>query len=933
MTPQIRAPHKMHEFESFITQRDQSAIQSILKSDERLLTAFAPDLNEQSRYCAHLVALTTQRVLFRAGLEAWKEIKLTSSLELLHSELAGVQTIELRDSQSVVASWRCTLGHAASAAAFRQVFAEWKSRGGALDGVMANCSFVADGAGGERKRSLFSSPLFRLLTFAKARMKAVILGFVLTLTATGVSLIPPYLTMPLVDEVLVPAQTGSPSVSSNGAFGRFVDSVAGQAPSMSKVAVYLGGLGLAAVIAWLLAWGQGFVLSRVSERISADLRNRAYAHLQKLSLEYFGDKRTGDLISRISNDSEHLCFFLSDSLVDFITDILMIIGSAVVLILLDPWLAVATLASFPIIASLILRVRGRLTNGFLRTGRAWSAMTNILADTIPGIRVVKAFAQEKREVERFAQANQRIFEINDRINALWTFFWPLVGLLNQAGLLIVWAVGAWEIFHHRVTVGVLTAFIAYIGRFYARLESMSRMLTVTQKASAGAQRLFEILDRVSTVVDPAVPKQLPQGNGALEFENISFRYGSRVVVDRVSFKVEAGEMVGIVGHTGSGKSSIANLACRFYDVTEGVIRIDGVDIRDLVLHDYRKNIGIVLQDPFLFFGSIADNISYGDPGASRGQILSAARVACAHEFILRLADGYDSLVGERGQALSGGERQRIAIARAVLIDPKILILDEATSAVDARTEREIQRALDNVVQGRTTIAIAHRLSTLRKANKLIVMGQGKLLEQGTHAELINASGEYARLYQAQMQSALGNANVDVTCDDSSELDEEVASPYEFADSGTPRFFADNRGQLWLELRSGRVHVHPVRCFPLTAPAEWIALVDERGREVVTIAELQQLSVEQRSILEQALNTREFIPRIESIERIDVLPSTGVWHVITDRGATEFTLGHEDHVRPLSPRRFVVTDTHGTRYLVGDMNKLDGRSRRLLSRYL
>jgi ATP-binding cassette subfamily B protein len=623
-------------------------------------------------------------------------------------------------------------------------------------------------------------------------------------------------------------------------------------------------------------------------------------------------------------------------LVDFVTDVLMIVGSAVVLITLDPWLAVATLASFPLIATLILRVRGKLTHGFLRTGRAWSAMTNILADTIPGIRVVKAFAQEKREAERFAQSNQRIFEINDRINRLWTFFWPLVALLNQVGLLVVWAVGAWEIFHHRVTVGVLTAFIAYIGRFYARLESMSRMLTVTQKASAGAQRIFEILDRVSTVVEPKSPIALSNAVGALSFEQISFRYGSRVVVDNVSFEVAAGEMVGIVGHTGSGKSSIANLACRFYDVTEGTIRLDGVDIRNIALEQYRKNIGIVLQDAFLFFGTIAENIAYGDPTASKDKILQAARVACAHEFILRLADGYDSVVGERGQALSGGERQRIAIARAVLIDPKILILDEATSAVDAQTEREIQRALDNVVQGRTTIAIAHRLSTLRKANKLVVLEQGKLAEMGTHAQLLVKGGAYARLYQAQMQSVLGKNSVHDAPVDEEPEDIEVAEStpldvQQLLQKLTP--VGNSRGELEFTSRAGVRRVHPVRCFPLTEPDVWISLVDQRGYEAAVVPDLNLLPEGPRAMISAALDEREFVPNITAIEKIVVTPTHGQWYVATDRGKTSFGLGHEDHVRPLAKHRFVVSDVNGMRYVVRDANQLDSRSRRLLSRYL
>ncbi len=705
---------------------------------------------------------------------------------------------------------------------------------------------------------------------------------------------------------------------------------------MPRVVVYLGGLGAAAVLAWLLAWGQGFVLARVSERISADLRNRTYAHLQQLSLEYFGDKRTGDLISRISNDTEHLCSFLSDTLVDFVTDVLMIVGSAIVLFTLDPWLAIATLASFPLIASLILRVRGKLTHGFLRTGRAWSAMTNILADTIPGVRVVKAFAQENREIERFAQANQKIFEINDRINALWTFFWPLVGLLNQAGLLVVWAVGAWEIFHHRVTVGVLTAFIAYIGRFYARLESMSRMLTATQKASAGAHRLFEILDRVSSVSEPRSPKALPPVAGALKFDNISFRYGSRIVVDHVSFDVAAGEMVGIVGHTGSGKSSVANLACRFYDVSEGAITIDGIDIRDVATEQYRRNIGIVLQDPFLFYGSIADNIAYGQPNAPRRKIIEAARVACAHEFILRLPDGYDSLVGERGQSLSGGERQRVAIARAVLINPKILILDEATSAVDAQTEREIQRALDNVVQGRTTIAIAHRLSTLRKANKLIVLSHGRIVECGTHAGLLAMGGEYARLHRAQMQSALGRETAQEAPDDSMSAPQQawtLISEFD-SDQSLDAFglLPCAPGQLTLSIAGESCVVHPVRCFPLTEPLSWISLVNTKIREVAIVKSLPNLDESRRRLVEDALRVREFLPIITGIHRINVESAHSEWHVATDRGDTQFSLGHDDHVRALSKVRFVITDSDGMRYLVNDINRLDTKSQRLLSRY-
>jgi ATP-binding cassette subfamily B protein len=324
---------------------------------------------------------------------------------------------------------------------------------------------------------------------------------------------------------------------------------------------------------------------------------------------------------------------------------------------------------------------------------------------------------------------------------------------------VVWAYGIWEVAHNEITVGVLTAFLAYISRFYSRLDSMSRIVSVTQKAAAGAKRIFDVLDHVSSVPEPAQPVHLAEVQGRIEIRNASFRYGNRGVIRDVNLGIEPGEMIGLVGHSGSGKSTLVNLICRFYDLTEGAIRIDGVDIRALSVADYRRNIGLVLQEPFLFFGTIAENIAYGKPDASHAEIVAAARAAHAHEFILRLPQGYDSLVGERGQGLSGGERQRISIARALLIDPRILILDEATSSVDTETEKEIQKALDNLVRGRTTIAIAHRLSTLRRADRLVVMDRGQIVEVGNHDTLMAREGHYYRLYQAQAR------NVDTDLDE------------------------------------------------------------------------------------------------------------------------------------------------------------------------
>ena len=491
----------------------------------------------------------------------------------------------------------------------------------------------------------------------------------------------------------------------------------------------------------------------ISERIAADLRDKTYEHLQTLSLEYFGGKRTGDLLSRVSTDTDRICHFLSVSVLDFANDALAIVLTAAILLSLDPLLALATLLPVPLIVFLVHRVRRRLHRGFGLASRMWGRMTSVLADAISGVRVVKAFAQERREVERFRAANRRVFGANCRVNAMWSFFEPVVSLFSALGLAVVWGYGAWRVFQHDLTIGALNLFVVYIARFYGRMDGISRIVVAVQRAGASAQRVFAILDCAPSVAEPVQPIHPKRLAGRIEFRGVEFRYGDRPVLRDMNLTIEPGEMIGLVGPSGAGKTTTVNLVCRFYDVSRGAILVDGEDIRSYPLEEYRRNIGIVLQDPFLFYGTIAENIAYGRPEASEEEIVAAAKAANAHNFIVRLSDGYCSTVGERGQSLSGGERQRISIARALLIDPRLLILDEATSSVDTDTERKVQSALENLTRGRTTVVIAHRLSTLRRANRLVMIEEGRVTAVGPHHQLLKQGGTYARLYQAQFELA------------------------------------------------------------------------------------------------------------------------------------------------------------------------------------
>lgn len=574
--------------------------------------------------------------------------------------------------------------------------------------------------------------LKRLFLFFVPYWKTIVVSLILILGRAGLELVPPLVQRELIDRVIAERQLSR--------IGGLVAVLIG---------VYL--------VVTLVDAGDMYVRHALGARVIVDLRVRLYAYLQRLSLSFFERTSTGELMSRVTNDVEALEQFITHGSALFLVDLLRLAGAAVVLFLLDARLALLVLIPVPILAVCLRYFNKRVRPIYRRVRDRLGDINSLLQDRLSGMRVIQAFGQEDRELRRFAGESEGYYRARVAGVRNMSIFFPAMRFVSVMGTVIVLGFGGAGVVRGELSLGTLVAFLSYITAFYEPIRRLTDIDNVFQQAIAAGDRIFELLDVLPDIEDAPDAVDLPQVQGDVCFDDVHFRYGTGdEVLHDVTFRMLPGQTVALVGPSGAGKTSIANLLCRFYDPSAGRILLDGHDLRKIKLNTLRRHLAVVLQDTFLFNTTVRENLLYGKPDATEEELVAAAQAAFAHEFIMALPHGYDTEIGERGVRLSGGQKQRLALARAILVNPRILILDEATSSVDAEAEYLIQQALESVLQGRTALVIAHRLSTIRNADKIIALEDGCIKEVGSHEELLSRDGLYSQLYRRQLKiSAAG----------------------------------------------------------------------------------------------------------------------------------------------------------------------------------
>jgi ATP-binding cassette subfamily B protein len=725
----------------------RAKMRGLLATEEEELIRVSTDLNQKGRFGIEWVIVTDKRLLIvpTTGLDGTADVPI-EELTLVQTEAlvgGGRLSIERKDKPTITVPYSSSLAEKFSEVA-RGLEQLRKREPFLINAQLDRTRCEKCGRLLPEKNGICPACIRRLATlqriasYLKPYKRHALLLAVVSLIEVGTALIPPILTRQIVDGVLVPKE--------------------GNTDSMSERLTLLGLLVLAMVgirvLNWGLEWAHGWTVSWLGARMTADIRNRLYQQLELLSLQFYDRRQVGAVMSRVTRDAGRLQEFLVEGLPYLIINALMLIGILGILFRMHWLLALLILVPVPFMMGWGVIFWKRMRLYFNKWDQAWSDIMATVNETLSGIRVVKAFAQEVREIAAFGIRNKKIRQLAIRTEINWEIFFATTTLLTSFGILIVWFFGGQEVISDALTIGTLLAFYAYMWMLYEPIEWFGQVNNWMTRAFTGAERIFEVIDTPAEAYKDPDARPISNIRGEISFKNVTFGYDkSKPVLHEINLDVAPGEMVGLVGRSGVGKTTTVNLICRFYDVDQGIIEVDGVPIQKIRLEDLRSQIGIVPQEPFLFSGTVAENISYGKPGASFEEIMEAAIAANAHNFIVGKSDGYDTQVGERGGELSGGEKQRVAIARAILHDPKILILDEATSSVDVETEKHIQEAIARLTQGRTTFAIAHRLSTLRNADRLVILEGGRIVEIGTHNELMEKKGVLYELVQLQQQTS------------------------------------------------------------------------------------------------------------------------------------------------------------------------------------